>query len=131
MIVLLKAWRIPTLAGAAAGYALALLLVAAPIPVPGRDFSDVLWPALPIVVVGAAVLSRRVLADVPFEARHPHRARRRTAVALGALLAVAVSTVAVTPWAAVDPAVAIRNAALMLGVVALCGPRGGSTAVMR
>ena len=51
-------------------------------------------------------------------------------MALGALLAVAVSTVAVTPWAAVDPAVAIRNAALMLGVVALCGPRGASTAML-
>lgn len=128
--VVLRAWRIPTLVGTMVVYALGIVLIAAPIPIPGRDFSDVLWPALPILVVGAVVLSRRVLADVPFEAVHPRRTWRRLSLLIGPVLAVGLVTAVLSPWVDVDPLVAARNTGIMLGVVALCGPSLATAAML-
>lgn len=123
-MILIKALRFRLTLFALVIFALLLVVVAAPLPIPGRDYSEVIWPMLPLIVVAGVMVNRKVLFDTPFEAVHPHKSLRRAALYFGAVSAVWVVACLASLISEIDPLVTARNTLFMVGIAAIFGPTG-------
>ena len=123
-MILIKAWKLRLTLSTLLIYATLLVLAAAPLPIPGRDYSEVIWPMLSLAVVAVVMINRKVLFDTPFEAVHPKKSLRRAALYFGAVAAVWLIASLASLISEVDPAVAVRNTLFMVGISAIFGPAG-------
>ena len=123
LAIVARAWRLWLLALALVAEVAGTAALTRPVPIPGRDISDVVFPLFPIVLAVTYTMCDEVLADATTEARHPRRRLRRLVLfllaagigLLAALCAAAVSTA--------SAAVLTRNTLVLLALVAVPGRR--------
>lgn len=124
------AWGGKPIGGGLAVMIMANLLLHGPLPVPGRDVRDVVWPLSPLLLVLPLVASAAQFA-LPFELRSRRSAvRRMVFLAAALLMIVAASTVSAVQQSQIDPQVLQRNGLFFLGLGLVAGWKHADTVLL-